>query len=177
MSDVGNVLQEAEKQAAVEKAAAELVSRLKSLADLFASKAGPRRVLYGPGRVGQLLRRQSPQGYVIDPVSLKVLLPDGRIWSYSRTESNRFPNGRVFDARVDYREFAGGRSFPGGREFIFLGAVLGKYSFGWAAPSEAEEESDPGGLRAIYGQGPAVRWATAEEAFTAIADSVIARDD
>ncbi len=176
MSEVGNIEQDADKTTAVQQAAEELASRLEGLAHTLGSKTSIRRVVYGPGRVGNYIRRQSPAGYVIDPVSLKVLLDDGRVWSYSRSESVRFPNGRLFDARVDYPEFAGGRSYPGGREFVFLGAVLDKYSFGWAAPADGDGEPDSAGLRAIYGEGRLVRWVTADEAFTAITEAMISRN-
>ena len=176
MSEAGNIEQHADKVTAIQQAAEELTTRLKALADTLASRTDARRMPYVPGRVGQLLRRQSPPGYLIDPVSLKVLLDDGRLWSYSRSESTRFPNGRHSDARVDYPEFAGGRSFPGGREFVFLGAVLDKYSFGWGAPGDLDGEADSAGLRAIYGEGRLVRWVTADAAFTALADAAISRN-
>ncbi len=175
MSDVGNVQQNEDRQTAVQQAADELASRLKALAETLAPIATPRRVPYGPGRLGKFARRQSPEGYVLDQVSLKILLPDGRLWNYSRSESTRFPTGRLFDARVDYPEFAGGQSALGGREFVFLGAVLDKYSFGWAAPDDSVSESDAGGLCAIYGEGRVVRWVTADDAFRVIAESALAR--
>lgn len=143
---------------------------------MLAGKAKPRRVPYGPGRVGKLFRRRSPAGYVLDPVSLKVLLPDGRVWSYSRNEASRFPAGRTFDARINYPDFAWGRSFLGGREFIFLGAVLDKYSFGLAVGDHTPGDPDSGRLSAIYGEGPTVRWVTADEAFSAVTESALANN-
>ncbi len=176
MSDVRNVQQNAYQRATVKAAAEDLAARLKAIADMLAAQAKPRRVAYGPGRVGPLLRRRSPAGYVLDPVSLKVLLPDGRVWSYSRNEASRFPAGRTFDARIDYHEFARGRSFLGGREFIFLGAVLDKYSFGLAVSDHTPGDTDSGGLSAIYGEGPTVRWVTADEAFSAVTESALANN-
>ena len=180
MSDAGNVQQNTQqdddKQAAVVDAAEELATRLKALADTLATKTQPQRVPYGTGRFGSFGRRLSPEGHVIDPVRLKMVLPEGRLWSYSRTQAARFPTGRLFDARVDYAEYTGNRSFLGGREFIFLGAVLAKYSFGWAAPYEKPGDVDSGGLRAIYGEGPTVRWVTADKAFSAITDSALANN-
>ena len=172
MSDVDGGMQSA---ADVEQAAQELAVRLQALADSLAAHVQPRRVPYGPGRIGQAFRRQSPKGYILERSSLKMLLPDGRLWRYSRAESSRFPDGRTFDAGVDYQEFGGGRSSPGGREFVFLGAVVNNYSFGWAAPSEADGETSPGGLWALYGEGKDVRWVPADEAFTAITEAAITR--
>lgn len=179
MSETGNIEQTHGSQTAVQHAAEDLANRLKALADTLAAEVKPRRLSYGPGRVGRYIRRQSPEGYVLDPVSAKVLMADGRLWTYSRGSSARFPQGRLFDARVDYPEFAGARSFPGGREFTFLGVKVGKYSFGWAAPDEGSGESDSGDsdsgcLQAIYGEGLSVHWLTADEAFADIAASVIA---
>ena len=175
MSEVGNVQQNEDRQTAVQQAADELATRLKTLAETLAPNAKTRRVPYGPGRLGKFVRRQSPEGYVLDQVSLRVLLPDGRLWTYSRSESTRFPSGRFFDARLDYPEFAGGQSALGGRQFVFLGAVMDKYSFGWAAPDDSVGDSGEGGLWAIYGGGRVVRWVTADEAFRAIAESTKSR--
>ncbi len=175
MSDVGNVQQNEDRQTAVRQAAEELATRLKALADTLAPNAITRRVPYGPGRLGKYARQHSPEGYVLDAVSLKILLPDGRLWSYSRNEATRFPKGRLFDARVDYPMFSGGLRSLSGREFVFLGAVLVKYSFGWAPIDGSVGESDAGGLCALYGEGPVVRWVTADEAFRAIAESAIAK--
>jgi hypothetical protein len=167
-----------DKESAVRDAAEELATRLEALADTLAATTPPQRVPFGPGRFGPFGRRLSPKGHIIDPGSLKMVLPDGRLWSYSRSEADRFPTGRLFDARVAPDPgYTGNRSFLVGREFIFLGVVLAKYSFGWAAPYEKPGDVDSGGLRAIYGEGPTVRWVTADKAFSAIANSALATTD
>ncbi len=72
-----------------------------------------------------------------------MLLPDGRLWTYSRSDAQRFPTGRTYDARTDHVGFGGGRSFPCGTEFIFLGAVIGKYTFGFADGSDESSTWTP----------------------------------
>lgn len=109
---------------------------------------------------------------MIDPANLQILLPDGRLWSYSRSDSARYPNGRYFDVRTDHGTFAGGRSFFGGRGFTFLGAVLGKYTFGMAEP--AGDEEGPGVLCALCGDGGSIHYVDAAAAFTDIAESIAA---
>lgn len=155
------------RQAAIQAAADELADRLKCLAHQLAeSHHHTKRVHYGHGRLGQSLRRRSPAGYVLDQANLLVLLPDGRLWSYSRSDVQRFPSGRTYDARTDHVGFGGARSFPGGTEFIFLGAVVGKYTFGFA---DGAGESAPHGLCALVSEGGAVRYVDAEEAFADLA--------
>lgn len=156
-----------DRTATVESAAAALANRLKELADTLATREKPTRVRYGRGRIGNTLKRQSPEGFLIDPVNLQILLPDGRLWTYSRSDSTRFPTGRYYDAGSDFAQFAGNRTYPGGREFVFLGAVLGKYTFGFAAG----HQSEPPGLYAIYGAGRSVHYVRADQAFAAIAES------
>jgi hypothetical protein len=155
----------ADCEAAVRRAAAELAVRLKKLAGTLTKRQAPTRVRYGRGRLGNSLRRQSPEGFVLDP-NLQMLLPDGRLWTYSHSDSSRFPAGRYYDAASDYIKYAGTRTFPGGREFVFLGAVLGKFTFGFGGATQAQSP----GLCAIYGSGRAVRYAAADEAFATIAE-------
>lgn len=175
MGEAGNLRQSHEEQTAIQQAVDELATRLQTLADRLAERTTQRRIPYGPGRVGRrLLRRQSPEGFVLDSASLRVLLPDGRLWIYSRSESTRFPTGRLFDARTDSPGFAGARSFLAGREFVFLGAVVDKYTFGWAAPTDSVSDGAAGGLCAMYGEGPAVRYVSADTAFSAIEESAAA---
>lgn len=157
-----------ERAAAVQHAAKDLNARLKKLADTLAARQKPERVRYGRGRIGNTFKRLSPEGYVLDPVNLQILLPDGRLWTYSRSDATRFPTGRYYDAGSDYPQFAGNRTFPGGREFVFLGAVLGKYTFGLAVN---DGQCGPAQLCAICGDGRAVRYVTADEAFAVIAES------
>lgn len=168
----------AEHATGVHDAAAELAGRLEDLAATLAERHTPVRVRYGRGRLGNSFKRQSPEGFILDPASLQMLLPDGRLWTYSRSDSTRFPNGRYYDARTDYVQFAGNRTFPAGREFVFLGAVLSRYTFGFAGGHHTGGDVQPEGLCAIYGEGRAVRYVTADEAFGVIAESapVVAAD-
>jgi hypothetical protein len=151
-----------EKSAAIQAAAYELAERLRQLADRLGASHDATRVHFGQARLGNALRRRSPQGFVLDPVNLQILLPDGRLWSYSRSDAQRFPAGRLYDASTDYVGFAGGRSSPCGTEFTFLGAVVGKYTFGFV---DGADESAPNGLCAIVSEGRAVRYVDADEAF------------
>lgn len=147
---------------ALQQAADDLAAWLRELAAVLGRSRTPTRIRYGDGRIGDLFKRRSPKGFLLDPASRQMLLPDGRLWSYSRGDANRFPAGRFYDASTDYAEFARSRIFPGGREFIFLGAVLGKYTFGFARPT---------GLCAICGEGRSVRYVPVAEAFAAFAES------
>ena len=153
----------------IHHAAEQLADLLRELAVEVAGHHKPRRVSFGRGRLGSSLRRHSPAGFVVDPVNLQLLLPDGRLWSYTRSDSQRFPAGRYYDPRTDYTEFAGGRSFPGGTEFTFLGAVIGKYTFGFA---NGQDSLSPHGLCAIVSEGRAVRYVGIEEAMADIAHTI-----
>ena len=84
---------------------------------LTGSTLRPRRVQFGKGRLGGSLKRKSPEGFVLDSANLQMLLPDGRLWSYSRSDAIRYPAGRYFDVRADHASFARGRSFFGGTGF------------------------------------------------------------
>jgi hypothetical protein len=145
---------------------------LKYLADQLSTNHHAKRVPFGLGRLGNSLRRRSPKGYVIDPANLQMLLPDGRLWTYSRSDAQRFPAGRTYDARTDHMAFGGGRSFPCGTEFIFMGAVIGKYTFGFA---DGSDESSPRGLCTIVSEGRAVRYVDAEEAFADLSHTLHTR--
>jgi hypothetical protein len=68
--------------------------------------------------------------------------------------------------------FGGGRSFPCGTEFIFMGAVIGKYTFGFA---DGSDESSPRGLCTIVSEGRAVRYVDAEEAFADLSHTLHTR--
>lgn len=168
VSEISDRQSDQQRAAAIQRAAEELSSRLKTLAQNLAVRRKPERVRYGRGRIGNAFKRLSPEGFVLDPVNLQMLLPDGRLWTYSRSDSTRFPTGRFYDAGTDYTQFAGNRTFPGGREFVFLGAVLGRYTFGLTVNDGRHR---PTQLCAIYGEGRAVRYVTADEAFAAIAES------
>ncbi len=168
MANTSSLDQDEARRAGIRNAADELATRLATLADTLAATRKPTRLPYGPGRLGNHLRRLSPEGFVLDPSGPQVLMSDGRLWAYSRSDSARQPAGRFYDARVDYAAYSGSRTFPGGTEFVFLGAVLGKYTFGFAARNA---DDTPGGLCAIYGDGRSVRQVTADQAFSAIAEA------
>ena len=162
------------------RAATELADRLQALADTLAVHEKPARLHYGRGRLGYSLRRRSPAGFVLDSANLQILLLDGRLWTYSRSDYGRFPTGRYYDARTDFASFLHNRAFPGGREFVFLGAVVGKYTFGYLASASAQDSGQDGshagpvsvelpGLYALCGEGGSVGYVTADEAFAVIA--------
>lgn len=170
-SDINALPVGGENSAAIRGAAAELADRLKKHAGTLALRQKTTRVRFGHGRLGRSFKRQSPEGFILDAANLQMLLPDGRLWAYSRSDSNRFPAGRFYDALTDYTQFSGSRTFPGGREFVFLGAVLGGYTFGFSVHGGRRHHADSPGLWAICGEGRSIRYATADEAFAAIAES------
>ena len=161
------------REQAVAAAADELADRLKELAAQLGSALRPRRVQFGKGRFGGSLKRRSPEGFVLDTVNLQMLLPDGRLWSYSRSDATRYPAGRYFDIRADHANFARGRSFFGGTGFTFLGAVLGKYTFGLADGDGRDRAA--GALCAICTEGKSIRYVDVTKALADIADSVVPR--
>lgn len=160
--------------AGVGQAAKELAERLKDLADELAVRRAPTPVRRRPAVRGAPVpvRRRSPAGFVLDARSKQLLLPDGRIWSYSLSDHVRFPNGRIYDVATDYGSYIRCRMSPGGREFVFLGVIIGKYSFGFVAGEAADPTKRPCGLCAIYSSGPGLVCVTADEAFAAIADAL-----
>lgn len=163
-----------DSMAALARAAADLADHLLALAGSLAARQETSRLRYGPGRLGGWFRRQSPVGFPLDPAKPQVLLPDGRLWSYSHSDATRFPNGRFYNPRTDYLEFAASRTFPLGTEFRFLGAVLGRYTFGFAHPDGTEPRAATG-LWGLCGEGRSVRFVPAADAFAAIAGSVPAQ--
>ena len=173
MSDNGKLERAADKQTAVDRAAADLAIWLKKLADHLGTTLTPQQVQFGQGRLGNAFKRRSPEGFILDSGTLHMLLPDGRLWRFSRSDAQRYPDGRFYDARAHHADYAGGRTFPGGTEFIFLGAVIGKYTFGYA---ERQTETGLGGLWAIASEAGSVRYVTPKEAFDDIAAGVQRRD-
>lgn len=151
-------------------AAEDLADRLKALADSLGAILTPIRIAYG--RRG-LVKPRSPEGFVVNSGSLQLLLPDGRLWSYSRTDAARFPQGRFYDPRRDHMDYAAARAFPSGTQFSFLGAVLGAYSFGVAQRDESESSS---GLCALVNEGSAVRLTSADTAFDQIRAAMVAQN-
>lgn len=150
----------------IASAAEDLARCLESLARHIGTRVTPKRVRYGHGRIGNFARRRSPSGFVVDSVNLQMLLPDGRLWSYSHGEHLRFPAGRFYDARADHPAYAAGRIYPGGVEFIFLGALIGKYSFGYMA------DGAQNGLCALVSEGFSVSYVDAARAFGDLAHSL-----
>ena len=112
---------------------------------------------------------------MLDGVNLQMLLPDGRLWSYSRSDAVRYPAGRYFDVRADHANFARGRSFFGGTGFTFLGAVVGKYTFGLADEDGPDHAS--GTLRAICTEAKSIRYIDVTRALDDIAGSVVTRGE
>jgi hypothetical protein len=92
------------RESAIQSAADELGDRLKYLADQLSTNHHAKRVPFGHGRLGNSFRPRSPQGYVVDPANLQMLLPDGRLWTFSRSDAQRFPAGRTYDARLHTRQ-------------------------------------------------------------------------
>ena len=81
----------APRMKAAAAAAEDLADRLKELAGQLGPKVRPQRVQFGRGRLGGPLKRRSPKGFVLDSVNLQMLLPDGQLWSYSRSDAMRYP--------------------------------------------------------------------------------------
>ena len=151
-----------------QEAADELALRLKELADTLADNGlKPKRVAYGPSLAAGLLRPRSPRGFLMDSTGPRrvMLLPDGRLWLY---HERRSAVGIMYNARTDHAR-AGHGSIPlrGGR-FSFLGAVIGKYHFGYL------QDDLPGAetayeLGAVVGRGGnAAAYLKADEALAAI---------
>lgn len=151
------------RRSEVDAAAEELARRLKDLADTTSAKRRAKRIHYGHRRVGHALKRRSPAGFLLDQNNLQMLLPDGRLWSYNRSDAQRFPGGRYYDVRTDHDAYAAGRSYPGGTEFTFLGAVIGKYTFGYAA---GDGSLGPHGLCAIVSEGGSVHYVEPDQVFS-----------
>lgn len=152
-----------------QSAADELAHRLKDLADDLGTTLRLQRIDYSLGGFRNIFKSRSPAGYVVAPLCL--LLPDGRLWTYSRADADRFPCGRSYDARHDHAVYASARTFFGGIEFRFLGAVLGKYSFGIA---ELDRSRGSAGLCALVSEGTSAYYLKPDEAFEKLATSLLA---
>ena len=154
-------------------AADELAARLQDFADTLASRGlRPRRVSYGPTRAAGLLKHRSPKGFSLSSVGprLLILLPDGRLWQY---HERRNLEGIFFDARIDHgRAEHGSIPLDGGR-FSYLGAVIGKYHFGYREDAELADSPTGFELGAIIGRdGTSPNYLKVDEAFAAIASSL-----
>ncbi|MGI9123602.1 MAG: hypothetical protein ACR2JM_02470 [Mycobacterium sp.] len=154
-------------------AAGELATLFRDLADELATKVRPRRIHYGHGRLGHSLKRRSPAGFVLDPVHLQLLLPDGRLWSYSGGDP-RSPSGRVFDFRTDYVKFECGHSYFGGSGFTFLGATVGKFIFGVCDGDG--RDPDTARLCAVCAEGTSLRYVEVADAMADLAQTVLTRE-
>lgn len=135
----------------VERAAKELAMGLEALASTLAVTHRPRAAPYGPGRIAGRFQRRSPLGFQVGWDPLQVLLPDGRVWTYRDSDGGSYP--RFMHSRVA----------PCGREFQFLGAVLGGCVFGCA------DRNDRGpGLCALLAAGRSALLLSPEDAFSVI---------
>ncbi len=150
-------------------AADELANHLKNVADgLAASGMRAKRIAYGPAFAAGLGKRRSPKGFLLHSSGprLQMLLPDGRLWQY---HERRNVEGIYFDARIDHaRAMHGAIPLAAGR-FSFLGAVVGKYHFGYLENEDGAESPKRFELGAIVGQGGASpQYVPANEAFDGI---------
>jgi len=158
---------------ACDRAADDMADRLSGLADRLGTALRPQRMPFGKGRLAGALRRRSPAGFVLDAVNLQMLLTDGRLWSYSRSSSLGAPAGTFFDVRAHHSRFAASRGFFAGRQFTFLGLVMGTYTFGLV--------DRPGGdqgtweLCALCTEGQSITYVTVDDALSDIGDRVIRR--
>lgn len=144
-------------------AADQLADLLKGAADRLAANGfRPQRVLYG--RTG-LIKRRSPKGFVLNPNTPQLLLPDGRLWHY---HTRRSPEGIYYDARVDHAKSMHGSIPLGDDRFSFLGAVIDKYNFGYRH-RDSEDSHEVG---AIVGKGGAPKFVVADEAVADIIDNL-----
>jgi hypothetical protein len=149
-------------------AADELAVRLKKAADELAGTGlRPRRVPFGRGHAGGLIKPRSPRGFVLDAVAPQLLLPDGRLWYY---HSRLRADGIYFDARVDHERSEHGSIPVDDERFSFLGAVVHSYNFGY----KHGDGDDPSGgfeLGALIGKGGSAQFVDAAEAFAEIVAS------
>ncbi len=121
-------------------AADELFARLRKLADeLAGSGLKPKRLPYGRGHVGGLVKPRSPSGFVLDAAAPQILLPDGRLWYF---HSRLNPEGIFYYARVDHARSQHGSIPLGDDRFSFLGAVIKSYNFGY----KHRDDSPDGGF-------------------------------
>ena len=145
-------------------AADDLGRRLKKAADeLAGSGLRPKRVPYGRGHAGGLIKPRSPRGFVLDAVAPQLLLPDGRLWYY---HSRLRPEGIYFDARTDHERSQHGSIPLDDARFSFLGAVVHSYNFGYK--HDEDESSGEFELGALIGKGGSARFVDAAEALAEI---------
>lgn len=153
----------------LQAAAAELARRLEELARTLSAAGSPRRVKYGGGP----FKRRSPAGFIAASGDLQLLLPDGRLWNYSKYFTG--PTGRYFDAKTDFGNFIHSRLQFGGASFVFLGANLAGYSFG-AVFREGEQSGDaPAVLGAVASDGESPHLIDAGEAFADLSEKLQVR--
>lgn len=143
-------------------AADELSSRLKKTADELAGTGlRPKRVSYGPGHIGGLVKPRTPKGFVLDAGAPQMLLPDGRLWIF---HSRLNPEGTYYDARVDHARSQHGSIPLGDARFSFLGAVSHSYNFGY----KHDDSSAAFELGALIGKKGSARFVDVTEALADI---------
>jgi hypothetical protein len=147
-------------------AADDLAVRLKKVADELAGTGlRPKRVPYGRGHAGGLIKPRSPKGFVLDAAAPQLLLPDGRLWYY---HSRLRPEGIYYDARTDHERSQHGSIPLDGMRFSFLGAVVHSYNFGY---KHSDESSGGFELGALISKGGSAQFMDAAEALAAIVES------
>lgn len=142
---------------AIDRSAQELARRLKCLADDLSALRLPCR----------LKGCRSPLGYVLDPESKEMLLPDGSIWRCDCVERAPASGDHRYDVRTQYARFTGARMLFRGRTFVFLGVVVGDYAFGFVEDLQCYPDHGSG-LCAIYSGRHVLRLVSADEAFAGI---------
>ena len=149
-------------------AADELGARLEKVADELAGTGlRPKRVPFGRGHAGGLIRPRSPRGFVLDAVAPQLMLPDGRLWYY---HSRRCPEGIYFDARVDHERSRHGSVPIDDARFSFLGAVVHSHNFGYRHGDESSGGFELGAVISKGGSAP--RFVDATEALAEIVASL-----
>lgn len=144
-------------------AADELATLLKKTAgELAGSGHRPKRVPYGRGVVGGLVKPRSPRGFVLDAAAPQLLLPDGRLWYF---HSRLNPDGIYYDAGVDHTRSQHGSIPLGDERFSFLGAVVNSYNFGY---KHRDESSGGYELGALIGKAGSTHFVDATQALADI---------
>ncbi len=144
-------------------AADELATLLKKTAgELAGSGHKPKRVPFGRGVAGGLIKPRSPRGFVLDAVAPQLLLPDGRLWYF---HSRLNPEGIYYDAKVDHSRSQHGSIPLGDERFSFLGAVVNSYNFGY---KHRDESSGGYELGALIGKAGSTHFVDAAEALADI---------
>lgn len=97
---------------------------------------------------------------------MQMLMPGGRLWQY---HERRNIEGIYYDAPVDHTRASHGSIPLAGGRFSYLGAVVGKYHFGYLETGDGEGFE----IGAIVGQdGASPQYLTADQAFAKIIRSL-----